>query len=124
MPLPETGARRRQQTVPEDHLSLSLVGHQVFPAGIACGSHEHTHFVFAMVELENADEEFIRPDPWNLFRQMYADRRLAALRGSTTDAGDEGVSYARPAPHRKARRPGGQWFHGQRGWINAHGLNR
>jgi hypothetical protein len=45
-------------------------------AGVNCGSHEHTHFVFAVVEPGSSDEDLIRLDPWILFRQMYKDREL------------------------------------------------
>jgi len=36
------------------------------------GSHEHSHFVFGVVE--PGAEESILLDPWILFRQMYEDR--------------------------------------------------
>jgi hypothetical protein len=45
-------------------------------AGVAVGSHEHSHFAFAVVEPGDPEEELIRLDPWILFWQMYRDREL------------------------------------------------
>ena len=41
-------------------------------AGVAVGSHEHSHFVFAVTE--PGERESILLDPWILFRQMYLDQ--------------------------------------------------
>jgi len=41
-------------------------------AGVLCGSHEHSHFVF---KIEDHGEEILL-DPWILFWQMYRDREL------------------------------------------------
>ena len=43
-------------------------------AGVWIRSHEHSHFVFRVVEPGDADEQSIYLDPWILFRQMYRDR--------------------------------------------------
>lgn len=45
-------------------------------AGMSVGSHEHSHFVFAVVEPEEDPAEATLLDPWILFRRMYLDRRL------------------------------------------------
>jgi len=44
-------------------------------AGVRIGSHEHSHFIFAVREPGAAEDEEILLDPWILFSQMYADRR-------------------------------------------------
>lgn len=43
-------------------------------AGVRIGSHEHSHFVFRVVEPGTTKEDAIYLDPWILFRQMYLDR--------------------------------------------------
>jgi len=45
---------------------------------IHTGSHEHSHFVFGVVE--PGAEEAILLDPWILFRQMYEDREATTAR--------------------------------------------
>lgn len=50
-------------------------GQQIaFGAGVAVGSHEHSHFTFSIVPPGAEIEEAVRLDPWILFRQMYHDR--------------------------------------------------
>ncbi len=56
----------------EDHQSVKAGEQYAEGAGTAVhgvGSHEHTHFVFAVVE----GDRTIYLDPWILFRQMYLD---------------------------------------------------
>lgn len=45
-------------------------------AGVHVGSHEHSHFVFAVQEPGSTFEDRILLDPWILFRRMYRDREL------------------------------------------------
>ena len=72
------------------HLVRLLVPeHQPIPAGtlyaesagVYVGSHEHTHFTFAVVEPGADLDQAIRLDPWILFQQMYADRRRTRAAG-------------------------------------------
>lgn len=46
-------------------------------AGVHIGSHEHSHFVFKILEPGAQPGEEILLDPYILFRQMYEDRRIA-----------------------------------------------
>jgi hypothetical protein len=48
-------------------------------AGVYIGSHEHTHFVFGIVEPGASMEDMILIDPWILFRQMYRDHALTRV---------------------------------------------
>jgi len=43
-------------------------------AGVGVGGHEHSHFVFAVIEPGETFEDRILLDPWILFRQMYIDQ--------------------------------------------------
>jgi len=45
-------------------------------AGVWIGDHEHSHFVFRIVEPGASEDDAILLDPWILFRQMYEDRKL------------------------------------------------
>lgn len=45
-------------------------------AGVWTGNHEHTHFVFKVIEPGQSEEDAIALDPWILFWQMYRDREL------------------------------------------------
>ena len=47
-------------------------------AGMLTGSHEHSHFTFAVREPGAGPGDEILLDPWILFWQMYQDRRLTA----------------------------------------------
>lgn len=42
--------------------------------GVYIGSHEHTHFVFGVLEPGDSMDALILLDPWILFWQMYRDR--------------------------------------------------
>ncbi len=66
--------------VPE-HTQLEAGVHLADGAGVLSGVHEHSHFVFAIIEPGETDADRILLDPWILFWQMYRDRRL------TTEAG-------------------------------------
>jgi hypothetical protein len=44
-------------------------------AGVAIGSHEHSHFEFAIVPKGMTETDKIQLDPWILFWQMYQDRQ-------------------------------------------------
>ncbi|MEX0774525.1 MAG: hypothetical protein WD042_02300 [Phycisphaeraceae bacterium] len=54
--------------------------HMAQGAGVHVGSHEHSHFVFGVIEPGGAEDDKILLDPWILFWQMYQDRRLTATR--------------------------------------------
>lgn len=56
--------------VPE-HQPLMAGQHYADAAGVLCGSHEHSHFVFAVEDYGQT----IRLDPWILFWNMYRDRK-------------------------------------------------
>jgi hypothetical protein len=43
-------------------------------AGVLVGTHEHSHFVFGIIEPGEAEADKILLDPWILFWQMYRDR--------------------------------------------------
>ncbi len=43
-------------------------------AGVRSGTHEHSHFVFAIVEPGAGEQDKVLLDPWILFWQMYRDR--------------------------------------------------
>jgi len=58
-------------TVPE-HQPLEGGQQYAEGAGVWVGKHEHSHFVFAVID----EGELIRLDPWILFRQMYADAKV------------------------------------------------
>jgi len=47
-------------------------------AGVWIGDHEHSHFVFRIIEPGDSPENAILLDPWILFDQMYKDRELTA----------------------------------------------
>jgi hypothetical protein len=49
-------------------------------AGVHIGAYEHSHFVFRVVEPGCDADDSIYLDPWLLFRQMYIDRELTAVR--------------------------------------------
>ena len=57
-----------RQTVPERQ-PLAAGQQYAEGAGVFVGAHEHSHFAFAVL----CEGEFIRLDPWILFRQMYQD---------------------------------------------------
>jgi hypothetical protein len=61
--------------VPE-HQPLEAGTHYADGAGVHVGSHEHSHFVFAVREPGAAEGDDILLDPWILFWQMYRDRDL------------------------------------------------
>jgi hypothetical protein len=63
--------------VPE-HAPLDAGTHLADGAGVWVGDHEHSHFVFRVVEPGDTMEQAISLDPWILFRQMYLDRRLTS----------------------------------------------
>lgn len=44
-------------------------------AGVLTGINEHSHFVFAIIEPGQSEEDRIYLDPWILFWNMYRDRR-------------------------------------------------
>lgn len=46
-------------------------------AGVNVGSHEHTHFSFAIIEPGESEE--IQLDPWILFRQMFIDHASTVI---------------------------------------------
>lgn len=48
-------------------------------AGVLCGSHEHSHFVFKVIEPGATEEDAIFLDPWILFWQMYRDRARVSV---------------------------------------------
>ena len=52
-------------------------------AGVYIGDHEHSHFVFKVIEPGAAERDAILLDPWILFWQMYLDREAttAAAKG-------------------------------------------
>jgi hypothetical protein len=56
--------------------SLPAGTHLADGAGVWNGSHEHSHFVFKVIEPGTDDENAIPLDPWILFWQMYEDQRL------------------------------------------------
>jgi hypothetical protein len=56
----------------DEHTPLEAGIHYAEAAGVLCGAHEHSHFVFRVAE---PDGEEVLLDPWILFHQMYADRR-------------------------------------------------
>lgn len=56
-------------TVPEN-TPLAAGQHYAHGAGVHCGSHDHSHFVFAV----RRDGKETLLDPWILFWQMYQDR--------------------------------------------------
>jgi hypothetical protein len=71
------------------HLVRLLVPeHQAFPpgtkyadaAGVLTGDHEHSHFVFKIIEPGRQMGEEIAIDPWILFWQMYRDRKETTAR--------------------------------------------
>ena len=49
--------------------------HLADAAGVWVGSHEHSHFVFGLIEPGAPDDHKILLDPWILFWQMLQDRR-------------------------------------------------
>ena len=49
-------------------------------AGVHIGSHEHSHFVFGVIEPGAAESDKILLDPWILFWQMYQDRQSVMRR--------------------------------------------
>ncbi len=59
--------------VPE-HTPLEAGLHMADTAGVYVGTHEHTHFVFGVIEPGGAEEDKVLLDPWILFWQMYRDR--------------------------------------------------
>ena len=63
--------------VPEGQ-PLDAGTHLADGAGVLSGSHEHSHFVFGVVEPGDDDEAKILLDPWILFWQMYCDRSRTA----------------------------------------------
>ena len=63
--------------VPE-HVPVEAGAHLADGAGVWVGSHEHSHFAFAVVEPGEELAACIRLDPWILFRQMYLDRGLGS----------------------------------------------
>lgn len=52
-----------------EHEPLAKGSHYAEAAGVRVGTHEHSHFVFKVVN----DGEVVMLDPWILFRQMYLD---------------------------------------------------
>jgi len=68
---------------------LSAGTHLADAAGVYVGTHEHSHFVFGIIEPGAADTDKILLDPWILFWQMYRDRRrTTALRPTFASRGD------------------------------------
>lgn len=65
--------------VPE-HTPLDAGVHLADGAGVHVGSHEHSHFVFAVIEPGGSLDERILLDPWILFWQMYRDHASSVLR--------------------------------------------
>ena len=59
--------------VPE-HTRLEAGTHLADGAGVLIGEHEHSHFVFKVVEPGAGDDDAILLDPWILFWQTYRDR--------------------------------------------------
>lgn len=49
-------------------------------AGVWVGDHEHSHFVFRVIEPGDSPDEAIPLDPWILFRQMCRDREVTSAR--------------------------------------------
>ena len=47
-------------------------------AGVYIGDHEHSHFVFKVIEPGEEERDAIMLDPWILFWQMYQDRKATA----------------------------------------------
>jgi hypothetical protein len=58
-----------------EHTPLEAGLHYAETAGVWVGSHEHTHFAFAVVEPGGTFEDRVLLDPWILFWQMYRDRQ-------------------------------------------------
>lgn len=65
--------------VPE-HAPLEAGVHLADGAGVLSGFYEHSHFVFAIMEPGDSEEDRILLDPWILFWQMYQDRALTQAR--------------------------------------------
>ena len=53
-------------------------------AGVWIGSHEHSHFVFGVIEPGASDADKILLDPWILFWQMYRDRAATMVAATAT----------------------------------------
>lgn len=64
----------------EEHQPLPAGTHLAEGAGVLIGAHEHSHFVFKIVEPDQSKDDAILLDPWILFRQMYRDRELTSCR--------------------------------------------
>jgi hypothetical protein len=52
-------------------------------AGVYVGDHEHSHFVFKVIEPGGTEADAILLDPWILFWQMYRDREATAAKGKS-----------------------------------------
>lgn len=63
-----------------EHTPLEAGMHLADGAGVLAGHFEHSHFVFAIIEPGQSEEDRILLDPWILFRQMYRDRELTAAK--------------------------------------------
>jgi hypothetical protein len=66
-------------------IRLRVPEHEPIPAGALLadgagefvGYHEHSHFVFKVIEPGMEEKDAIALDPWILFWQMYQDRKIA-----------------------------------------------
>jgi hypothetical protein len=58
----------------KEHTPLEAGTHLADGAGVWVGSHEHSHFVFNVIEPGDSADQAIALDPWILFWQMYCDR--------------------------------------------------
>lgn len=65
--------------VPE-HTPIEAGGLVADGAGEGIGDHEHSHFVFRVVEPGTGENDSIYLDPWILFWQMYHDRELTTAK--------------------------------------------
>ncbi len=58
-----------------EHQPIPAGAHMLDGAGVLTGDHEHSHFVFGVIEPGETFDDRILLDPWILFWQMYRDRK-------------------------------------------------
>ncbi|MBL8027641.1 MAG: hypothetical protein JNL74_14565, partial [Fibrobacteres bacterium] len=65
-------AHHMEKLLVPEHGPLPAGVHFASAAGVWCGLHDHSHFVFKILD----QGELYALDPWILFRQMYIDNNL------------------------------------------------
>jgi hypothetical protein len=106
--------------VPE-HTPIRQGTHYAVAAGVLCGSHAHSHFVF---KVSRQDEEILL-DPWILFWQIFENnkRRAAAIRALMAALEPAGTGKPVAFESRSSAGTAGNgllhyWTFGDGGWSN------